>query len=99
MRYHWQRDGWPNFHWNSAELQEIVTRFALRMERVKAVLAAFDPATEEGQRLEAMVAEAVSTSAIEGEQLNPARWTTKRFAMKRHPPKGSPMKCSSLCTG
>lgn len=72
MKYNWQQAGWPDFKWDIGGLRDVVEGFDVRMERVRAVLSAFDPATEEGKRLEAMVAEAVSTSAIEGEALNPA---------------------------
>ncbi len=71
MKYNWQHAGWPVFRWEKERIGEVVSRFDVRLERVKAVLAAFDPATEEGKRLEAMVAEAISTSAIEGENLEP----------------------------
>ncbi len=53
------------------ELECAARDFDIQLERVRAVLASFDVATEEGKRLEAMVSEAVSTSAIEGETLDP----------------------------
>jgi Fic family protein len=71
MLYNWQQKRWPAFTYRLSELQEATRGFDVHLERVKAVLSAFDVTTEEGKRLEAMVAEAVSTSAIEGEVLNP----------------------------
>jgi Fic family protein len=71
MRYNWQYPDWPNFSYDPAETADAVRRFDLQLARVLAVLRSFDSATEEGKRLEAMVAEAVNTSAIEGERLNP----------------------------
>lgn len=71
MLYNWQQKKWPAFTYRLPELEDAVDAFDLQLERVKAVLSAFDVRTEEGKRLEAMVAEAVSTSAIEGEVVDP----------------------------
>ncbi len=71
MLYNWQQKRWPSFTVRLSELEDVIRGFDVHVERVKAVLSAFDVTTEEGKRLEAMVAEAVSTSAIEGEVLNP----------------------------
>ena len=71
MVYNWQQKDWPNFRYDASKVSEAVAVFSVQLERTKAVLSAFDVSTEEGKRLEAMVAEAVSTSAIEGEKLNP----------------------------
>jgi len=71
MLYNWQQKRWPAFTYRTSEIEDATRRFDLHLERVKALLAAFDVTTEEGQRLQAIVAEAVSTSAIEGEVLSP----------------------------
>ncbi|MCF7837355.1 MAG: DUF4172 domain-containing protein [Candidatus Marinimicrobia bacterium] len=71
MKYNWQQADWPTFVYDQSEIEEVARRFDVQLECVRAVLRSFDPATEEGKRLEAMVAEAVCTSAIEGERLNP----------------------------
>lgn len=71
MLYNWQQGKWPVFTYRLSELEEGSRRFDVHLERVKAVLSAFDVTTEAGKRLEAMVAEAVGTSAIEGEVVNP----------------------------
>jgi Fic family protein len=71
MLYNWQQKRWPAFTYRLSALEEANRDFDVSLERVKAVLSAFDVTTEMGKRLEAMVAEAVSTSAIEGEVLNP----------------------------
>ena len=71
MKYNWQLNEWPRLHYDSAKVLEAISAFAVQLERARAVLAAFDTSTEEGKRLEAMVAEAVGTSAIEGEKLDP----------------------------
>ncbi len=71
MLYNWQQKRWPAFTYHLPKLEDAVKAFDLQLERVKAVLSAFDVRTEEGKRLEAMVAEAVSTSAIEGEVVSP----------------------------
>jgi Fic family protein len=71
MTYNWQQPQWPSFTWRLAEIADALQVFDVQLERVQAVLSAFDATTEEGKSLEAMVAEAVGTSAIEGEVLNP----------------------------
>jgi len=71
MLYNWQQKRWPDFTYRLSEIEVAARAFDVQLERVKAVLSAFDVTTEEGKRLEAMVAEAVSTSAIEGEVVNP----------------------------
>jgi Fic family protein len=71
MLYNWQQKKWPVLTYQPSEIEEVSRGFDIQVERVKAVLASFDVTTEAGKSLEAMVAEAVSTSAIEGEVLNP----------------------------
>jgi Fic family protein len=71
MKYNWQSCGWPAFVYDQAAIDDVSRTFDVQLECVRAVLKSFDTATEEGKYLEAMVAEAVSTSAIEGERLNP----------------------------
>ena len=71
MKYNWQLKEWPRFRYDASEVEEASKLFSVQLERAKAVLSAFDVSTEEGKKLEAIVAEAVSTSAIEGEKLNP----------------------------
>lgn len=71
MKYNWQLPEWPRFVYNQTDIEPASRIFDVQLECVRAVLRSFDTATEEGKRLEAMVAEAVSTSAIEGERLDP----------------------------
>jgi len=71
MKYNWQHAEWPGFTYDRSEIEGAARSFDVQLECVRAVLRSFDTATEEGKRLEAMVAEAVCTSAIEGERLNP----------------------------
>ncbi len=70
MKYNWQIPEWPAFAHNRACVEDVVRGFDVQLERTRAVLTSFDTATEHGKRLEAMIAEAVCTSAIEGEHLN-----------------------------
>jgi Fic family protein len=71
MNYNWQQPKWPEFTYARSEIEEAARGFDVQLECVLSVLRSFDTATEEGKRLEAMVAEAVCTSAIEGERLDP----------------------------
>jgi Fic family protein len=71
MKYNWQKPEWPEFAYNQTEIECASRMFDVQLECVRAVLRSFDIATEDGKRLDAMVAEAVSTSAIEGERLDP----------------------------
>lgn len=71
MNYNWQRPEWPVFTYDQSQTGDAARMFDIQLERVRAVLGSFDAATEEGKRLEAMIEEAVSTSAIEGERLDP----------------------------
>ncbi len=69
MKYNWQHPEWPSFTYDQDKTGDSARIFDLQLARLRAVLGSFDAATEEGKRLEAMVAEAVCTSAIEGERV------------------------------
>ena len=70
MYYNWQQSDWPNFKYSIHEVEDVLYTFANSLGRVSGIL---DSLPEE-QRMQAdidmMVAEAVKTSAIEGEFLS-----------------------------
>ena len=59
MKYNWQLREWPRFRYDASEVEEASNLFSVQLERAKAVLSAFDVSTEEGKKLEAIVAEAL----------------------------------------
>ena len=70
MAWNWQTAEWPHFEWNSSRLAGLEEQF--RLSAGVAIGAAKHLGQEDYQRLqvEVMSAEAVTTSAIEGEILN-----------------------------
>ncbi len=72
MRWNWQSPDWPNFHWDRTRLSSAEERILLGSG---VVLGAVKHLGEDQRNLflvEAMSAEAVTTSEIEGEILNRA---------------------------
>src|SRR5690242_9799647 len=69
MKYNWQLPDWPNFRYEAAALQPDLYRYAEETGRVAGSFPHLPPELQEQATLELMVAEAVKTSAIEGEFL------------------------------
>lgn len=71
MVYNWQQADWPDFHYDKAEITAQLLAFSLELAEANGMLKAMPRATQLQSTINAMVAEAIKTSAIEGELLNP----------------------------
>ncbi len=69
MKYNWQQVDWPKFRYDVTAFQEDLYRYAEATGRFAGKFPHLSPEMQEQAELELMVAEAVKTSAIEGEFL------------------------------
>jgi Fic family protein len=69
--YLWQRPEWPNFHYNLEELLPALTAASERFGQLAGMLGTATPADRSESEIRALVDDAVTTSAIEGEKLDP----------------------------
>ena len=67
-----QRPDWPNLHWRAADLIDLLADVRRRQGRLLGRMAELSFAVREKLSLEALTAEVVKTSEIEGELLDPA---------------------------
>jgi len=70
MLYNWQRPDWPNFSFNLVAMEDILYRFAEETGYVTGLLESIPVSQQQEIIINSMVAEAVKTSAIEGEFLS-----------------------------
>ena len=71
MTYNWQLPDWPEFRYSLSGLEDSWLAFAKNSGRCGGLLEGLPNDLETETLLELMIAEAVKTSAIEGETLNP----------------------------
>lgn len=69
MEYSWQGPDWPEFRFEATQLEEGLLRFAQYSGRVGGLLEGLPEGLEAKAILDLMIAEAMSTSSIEGEIL------------------------------
>jgi Fic family protein len=69
MKYNWQLSDWPKFRYDSMGFQADLYRYAEATGRLAGSFPHLPPELQEQATLELMVAEAIKTSAIEGEFL------------------------------
>ena len=70
MRYNWQQPDWPNFRYDSKDLTELLLTFAEQSGRLSGLLEGLPDDLSSDAVIELMIAEAIRSSAIEGETLN-----------------------------
>ncbi|MBK6946696.1 MAG: Fic family protein [Haliscomenobacter sp.] len=70
MEYNWQQPDWPNFGFDSTGLDALLFQWAEGQGRIGGLLQALSQRMQETSAIDIMVAEAVKTSAIEGELLS-----------------------------
>lgn len=70
MRYNWQQKDWPNFTCDLSGLEESLFRFAETQGQLKGLFKALPEESREQSVIDIMVAEAIKTSAIEGEYIS-----------------------------
>ena len=68
----WQRAGWPRFTWNSEALAIPLAAARRAQGEVTGMARLLDPSLDLHAQLEVLAAEGVATSAIEGENFDPA---------------------------
>jgi len=70
MRYNWQQKDWPEFHYDLSGAEDALLAFAERTGRASGLLRGLTADAQAEAEIEMMVAEAMKTSAIEGELLS-----------------------------
>lgn len=69
-RWIWQQPGWPAFRWQAAALAPLLRDCTQAQGRLLGMAGAVDPGTGAQSELDALLRNIVTSSAIEGEQLN-----------------------------
>ncbi|MFC3679888.1 Fic family protein [Bacterioplanoides pacificum] len=72
MNYIWQHKHWPNFSYDSGKLSSLAYQYAKQAAKLTGSLSQTDQDDSLAAQLDLMVDEAINTSLIEGENLNPA---------------------------
>ena len=72
MNYIWQHKQWPNFVYDSEKLSALAYQYAKQTAKLSGNLLQTDLDDALTAQLDLMVDEAINTSLIEGETLNPA---------------------------
>lgn len=70
MIYHWRHPDWPDFRYDLTGLQDLLFTYAERTGRITGALAGLNSDDRAGLTVDVMVAEALKTSAIEGEMIS-----------------------------
>lgn len=70
MGYNWQQKNWPNFQYQTADIEPLLYDFAQRTGRISGVLEGFSETEQTEAMINLMVSEAIKTSEIEGEYLS-----------------------------
>ena len=70
MRYNWQQEDWPAFRFDLKAVEPALLRFGERAGRLTGLLDGLSEPQNEDTILALMIAEAVQSSAIEGEMLD-----------------------------
>ncbi|NJB71082.1 Fic family protein [Saonia flava] len=70
MRYNWQQKDWPNFQYQTTDIEDMLFDFAQRTGRISGVLEGLSKTEQTDAMINLMVSEAIKTSEIEGEYLS-----------------------------
>lgn len=70
MLYNWQQNNWPLFLYDLSDVEDALLTFAEKTGRASGLLKGLTADTQAEAAIEMMVAEAIKTSAIEGELLS-----------------------------
>lgn len=71
LRWIWQQPRWPQFTWNQAALAAPLSRARRAQGELLGMARLLDPQQDAAAQLEVLTLEGLTTSAIEGEQLDP----------------------------
>lgn len=70
MRYNWKQKDWPNFQYQTTDIEDSLFDFAQRTGRISGVLEGLSETEQTEAMINLMVSEAIKTSEIEGEYLS-----------------------------
>ena len=70
MMYNWQQPDWPNFKYDTSQIDELLIDFAHKLGKSTGLLEALSDDSRQEAVIELMVAEAIKTSEIENEYLS-----------------------------
>jgi len=70
MRWIWQHPGWPDFHYEKSGFEERELEFRMNSERLAGRVEALPRAYQDDATIDLLLSEAITTSAIEGENLD-----------------------------
>jgi len=70
MRWIWQQPGWPDFHYEKSGFEERELEFRMNSERLAGRVEALPRAYQDDATIDLLLSEAITTSAIEGENLD-----------------------------
>lgn len=70
MKYNWQQKDWPNFQYQTVDIEDFLFDFAQRTGRISGVLEGLSEIEQTEAMINLMVSEAIKTSEIEGEYLS-----------------------------
>ncbi|HEV7782494.1 MAG TPA: DUF4172 domain-containing protein [Chitinophagaceae bacterium] len=70
MAYNWQQPDWPDFTYNPAAIEEAIFSIAEETGHISGILKGLPESVKTETLITTMVAEAIKTSAIEGEYLS-----------------------------
>ncbi|TRX54325.1 Fic family protein [Fulvivirga sp. M361] len=70
MMYNWQQSDWPDFKYNTSQIDELLIDFAQKSGKSTGLLEALPNDYQQETVIELMVAEAIKTSEIENEYLS-----------------------------
>ena len=72
MIYNWQQPDWPFFQFDIQEIEPLLQSYLHEAGKLEGMIGALSDADREQTVLELMIAEALKTSAIEGEFMSRA---------------------------
>jgi Fic family protein len=70
MNYLWQHPDWPNFHYDSEALHDLLYHYAIESNKLSTSLVGLPDHLEQEANIDLIVSEAIETMAIEGESLD-----------------------------
>lgn len=70
MRYNWQLKDWPDFQYQTTDVEDLLFDFAQRTGRISGVLEGLSETEQTEAMINLMVSEAIKTSEIEGAYLS-----------------------------
>lgn len=89
MNYIWQHPDWPNFIYQTDEIDSLLYQYALDAGKLAGGLGQLQQNQQYDAYIDLMVSEAINSSLIEGEKLNreDVRSSIKNYLGLSHPPK------------